>query len=158
MPAELPVSGVVPISTMTGEDEDETTKLREMEARARAFLSSFPWCESIKELYFGTGIGDVFAIFFAHIRPSRAKVDEYLWVIVGDIPSAYLVTDDCQTPKEALEGYIGEMRKWVALAAKGQSTKDVIPVNLPSTPEWAETLRSRLDTLELQIIPQWFVE
>lgn len=68
----------------------------------------------------------------------------------------YLVTDDCQTPKDALEGYIWEMRKWVALAAKGQSSKDVIPVNVPSTPEWAEALGSRLDTLEQSIIPEWF--
>jgi hypothetical protein len=127
-----------------------------MEGRARAFLSSFDWCESIAELYFGDGVGGVFAVFFAHIKPSRPDVDEYLWVLVGDLPSAYLVTDDCRTPHEALEGYIEEMRKWIQLAKKSRTSPDVIPVNVPATPEWAEALESRLDKLEQEIIPQYF--
>ena len=156
MQEELPVTGVVPTSAMTGEDEEETARLREMEGQARAFLSSFQWCESIDGLYFGDGVGGVCAVFFAHIKPSRPDVDEHLWVVVGDLPPAYLVTDDCRTPKQALEGYIEEMRKWVALAKVGQASHDVIPVYVPPTPESAEALESRLDALEQKIIPQWF--
>ena len=156
MAEELPVCGVVPTAVMTGEDQEETTRLREMEDQARAFLSSFPWFESIVELYFGDGVGGVCAVFFAQIKPSRPDVDEYLWVVVGDLPSAYMVTDDCRTPKQALEGYIEEMRKWVALARLSQTSPDVIPINVPATPEGAEALESRLDALEQKIIPRWF--
>ena len=156
MPTDLPVSGVVPVSDMAGEDEAETALFRAMEAQARAFLSSFDWCHEIRELYFGAGVGCVLAVFFARIAPSRPDVDEFLWVVVGDIPPAYLVTDDSPTPKEALEGYIEEMRKWVTLAAQGKSSPDVIPVNVSATPEWAETLGSRLDFIESRIIPACF--
>lgn len=158
MRGDLPASGVVPISNMAGEDDDETERLRKMEKKARDFITEFEWCGGIREFYFGDGIGDVFAVFLAYIKPARPSVDEYLWIVVGDLPSAYLVTDDSPRPKEALESYIWEMRKWVALAKHGRTSTDVIPVKVPATPEWAETLQSRLDALEQQIIPQWFVE
>jgi hypothetical protein len=154
---ELPVSGVVPIAEMRGEDDEETERLRNMEAKARDFLIHFDWCSGIREFYFGDGIGDVFAVFLALISPARPSVDEYLWIVVGDMPSVYLVTDNCHNPKEALNGYIWEMRKWVALAKQGQTSRDVISVNAPATPEWAETLESRLNALEQKIIPIWFV-
>ena len=151
--SDLPVSGVIPISQMAGEDGQETQRLRNMEQKARDFVSNFEWCEEIRNFYYGAAIGDVFAVFLAHIRPSQPSVDEYLWIIVGDLPSAYLVTDDCANPKEALEGYIWEMRKWVTLAGDGRNSEDVIPVNAPATPEFAEALESRLDALEQKIIP-----
>lgn len=149
----LPVSGVVPISRMVGEDDAETQRLRGMEQTARDFISQFEWCGGISDFYFGAGVGDVFAVFLAQIKPTRPEVDQYLWIVVGDIPSAYLVTDDCPSPKEALEGYIWEMRKWVALAKEGRTSKDVIPVNVPATLEWAKTLEVRLDTLQRELIP-----
>lgn len=156
MPTKLPVSGVVPVSEMAGEDAAETELLRGMEVEARNFLSSFEWCQEIKGFYFGSGLGGVFAIFFAHIAPASPEVDEFLWVVVGDIPPAQLVTDDSPNPKKALESYIGEMRRWVALAAEGKTSPEVIPVNVPATPEWAEALGGRLDFLEKKIIPSCF--
>jgi hypothetical protein len=154
----LPVSGVVPVSQMVGEDDDETERLRKMEQKARDFINQFPWCEGIREFYFGDGIGDVVAIFLAQISQAKPSIDEYLWIVVGELPSAYLVTEDSPRPKEALEGYIWEMRKWVELAKQGRTSEEVIPVNVPPTPEWAEILGSRLDTLEKEIIPQWLID
>lgn len=156
MDVELPVKGVIPIEKMIGDDEEETALLHDMEQDARRFLSSFPWCESIEQFYFGAGVGKVFGVFFARITPSREDVDEYLWVVVGDLPPAYLVTDDCRNPREALEGYIWEMRKWVKLAKDGKASTSVTPVNAPATPEWANVIESRLNTLEEKIIPVWF--
>lgn len=152
----LPVSGVVPISRMSGEDAAETELLRRMEQEARRFISQFEWCDGMNEFYFGGGIGGIFAVFLADIKPAQPAVDRYLWIVVGDIPSAYLVTDDCPDPREALEGYIWEMRKCVVLARQGLTSEDVIPVNVPATPEWAKQLEGRLDWLEQKIIPSWF--
>jgi hypothetical protein len=156
MEQDLPASGVIPISAMKGEDEDEFLRLHAMEKCARTFIESFTWCGSIRDFYFGDGIGDIFAVFLARIMPAYPDLDEYLWIVVGDLPSAYLVTDILKTPKDALQTYIAEMRKWVALARKGKSSKKVIPVNVPATPEWAELLSSMLDALEEKIIPVWF--
>jgi hypothetical protein len=60
-----------------------------------------------------------------------------------------------QSAPETLDGYIWEMRKWVALAKEGRTSDDVIPVNVPATPTWAESLENRLDALERKIIPIW---
>lgn len=46
-----------------------------------------------------------------------------------------------------MEGYIEEMRKWVAAAYKRKTEPDIIPVEVPATPESAESLEKRLDTL-----------
>jgi hypothetical protein len=153
----LPVTGVVPISQIMGDEEEDTRLLQEMSEEAQMYLSSFAWCNAIDEFYFGEGVGGVFAVFFARIKPKRPDVDEWLWVIVGDVPPAYLVTDVCRTPKEAAEAYIEQMRKWVAAARLSQTSKDIIPVNVPATPEWAETLHTRLNTLEFEVIPKWFI-
>lgn len=156
MPSNLPVTGVIPISEMKGEDNPETLMLRDMESRARKFINDFEWCRGIREFYFGAGIGGVVAVFLAHIQPSKPSVDEFLWIVVGDIPSAYLVVDDSPSPKQAIESYVWEMRKWVELARQGSSSEDVIPVNVPATPEWAEALAGRLDFIETKIIPHIF--
>jgi hypothetical protein len=150
---EFPVRGVVPIDQMFAEDEEELRLLQAMALAARNYLTSFKWCKAIREAYFGDGIGKIVAVFFFHIEPSKSGVDEWLWVVVGDLPSAFLVVDDCKTPSAALEGYIYEMSKWVKLAKLGRTSKRVIPVNVPATPEYADMLEGRLKLLEDLAIP-----
>jgi hypothetical protein len=125
-----------------------------MAERAENFLKSFSWCLAIRESFFGAGIGKIIAVFLFRIAPVRPDVNEWLWVIVGDLPPAYLVTDRCKNPSEAVEGYIEEMSKWVEGARHGRASANVIPVNVPPTPEWAENLHSRLETLKTTILPQ----
>jgi hypothetical protein len=69
----LPVTGVVPVSAMAGEDDAELQKLRTMEPKARDYISQFDWCGAIPDFYFGAGVGDVFAVFLAQIKPARAS-------------------------------------------------------------------------------------
>lgn len=153
MPDKPPVPGVVPLSEMTGGDEQDITLLRAMAEDAKRYLASFKWCESIREVFFADGVGGIFAVFLARIKASRPDVDEWLWIIVGDIPPAYLVTDWCRNAQQAVQAYLAEMRKWVAEARLGRRSRDVIPVDLPATPEYAEILSRRLDVLEHQILP-----
>jgi hypothetical protein len=156
MTNKLPVTGIIPVSEMRGEDKADTALLHAMSEEAQLFLSSFAWCTSIREFYFGSGVGGIVAAFFAHIEPSRTDVDEYLWVIVGDLPPAYLVTGECPTAKDAVEGYIEETRKWIAAAKAGLTSPDIISVNVSATPEWAEKLEKRLDFLENNVLPEYF--
>jgi len=132
---EIPVKGVVPLDQMTGRDAEDTQLLLEMAFDAQTYLRSFRWCSSIREAYFGDGYGGVAAVFLFRIEPARADVDEWLWVISCNVSPAYLVTDARKTPSQALEGYIEEVSKWVALAKEERSSKDVIPVYMPPTPE-----------------------
>jgi hypothetical protein len=150
---ESPVSGVIPIDQILGDDAEDTRLLRDMAFKAQNYISRFSWCLSVREAYFGDGYGGIVAVFFIHIEPSRPDVDEWLWVVVGDLPSAYLVTDNCKTPSQTLERYIDVMSEWVELAKKGLSSEDVIPVNVPATPESAEMLERRLKVLSEKIVP-----
>jgi len=150
---KIPVRGVVPLDRMIGGDDEDTRLLRVMASGAENYLRSFPWCKSIRETYFGDGYGGVVAVFLFRIEPARADVDEWLWVIACDVSPAYLVTDSCKTPSQALEGYIGEISKWVVLAKEGRSSKDVIPVCVPATPENAADVEKRIELLRRVIVP-----
>lgn len=132
---------------MAGDTPEETAFLLDLADVAKKYLTSFRWCQSITEMYFGDGIGTIIGLFLCRIVPSEKGVDEWLWVIVGDIPPAYLVTDRCKNPAEALDAYTEEMSRWIELARDGKRSNEVIPVNLPPTPESAELLRNRLELL-----------
>ena len=149
----VPVKGVIPLERMIGGDDEDTRLLRVMAAGAEEYIRSFPWCKSIREVDFGDGYGGVVAVFLFHIEPTRADVDEWLWVISCDVSPAYLVTDSCKTPSQALESYIEGVFKWIQLAKQGLTSNDVIPVYMPATPENAADVERRLKVLQEAIIP-----
>jgi hypothetical protein len=149
---------LVPTAEMQGEDSDETAALHRMLEAARRYVEAFSWCEGIDASYFGLGVGDVVAVFLFGIRPARPDVDEWLWVIHGDLPPAYLVTDNSPNAACALQGYIELMDEWVKAAATGGSVEDLIPVNVPPTPEWAATLARRLRFLEEHVLVRYPID
>lgn len=149
----VPVRSVIPIESMEGEDYEDTQLLRKMAREAEDYLRSFSWCKSVESRYFGAGVGGVLGIFMFRISPSSAAVDKWIWVVVGDVPPAYLVIDECKSPSEALTAYLWEMEQWVKLAERGRSSPHVIPVNVPATPEWARQLGSRLESIRINILP-----
>jgi hypothetical protein len=149
----IPVSCVAPIAEMVGGDDEDTKLLRQMASAAENYLRCFPWCKSVREAYFGDGYGGILGVFLYRIEPAVRGVDEWLWVVFGDVPPAYLVTDSCKTPSQALEGYIEEMWKWVRLAKRGKSSNNVIPVSVSATPENARNLEKRLKVFREVFVP-----
>src|ERR1700744_3007061 len=91
----LPVKGIIPLAEMYAED---IKLLRTLASDANAYLRSRSWCKEILDCYFGDGYGGIPAVFFFRIVPAWPDIDEWLWVVTGDIPSAYLVIDRCKTP------------------------------------------------------------
>ena len=150
---KIPLKSVVPVDQMVGGDDEDTKLLRVMASSAENYVRSFSWCKKIREVYFGDGYGGVVAVFLFHIEPAQPDVDEWLWVISCDVSPAYLVTDSCKTPSQALEGYIEEVVKWIQLAKQGRSSKDVIPVYMPATPENAADVEKRIKLLREVIVP-----
>lgn len=121
---------------------------------ARRYLLFYNWCGSIKEEYVGFYSAGIVGIFLFRIDPLRPDVDEWIWVIVGDLPPAYLTGEDCPSPAAALDGYIGAMEVWVEAAFLGKSVADLIPVNVPANPNNAELLRKRLHFLDTRVLPE----
>jgi len=151
--SNIPVKGVIPLDQLFGGDEEDTGLLRVMASGAENYLRCFPWCKGIREAYYGDGYGGIVAVFLFRIEPLRVGVDEWLWVVFGDVPPAYLVTDSCKTPSQALEGYMGEIMKWISLAKEGRTSKEVIPVYVPATPENAAEVEGRMKFIKEVIIP-----
>lgn len=152
----VPVPDVVPAEQMTGDDEEDIAFLRDMLERAKTYIQTFSWCDSIVSSYFAGGVGNVFAIFLFKINSSRRDVNPWEWVFVGDLPPAYLPLDDATTKMAAFETYIAGMNRWVELARLGREPGPedrCPPVKVPATLEWAEKLDSRLRTLSEVIRP-----
>lgn len=144
----------MPIEQLFGEDSFDTKLLTEMAIEAQKFLESQPWCKQVFEGYFAAGLGGIFAIFLFRIDTAAREADEWMWIINGDIPPAYLPLSDEVTPREVFEAYLAGMLRWVAVA-RGERLNgpDVPPVAVSPTREWADNLKNRLTVLEEMLPP-----
>jgi hypothetical protein len=95
---------------LRGETPSETQELQNSFAEAKNYIQSFKWCEGIRESYFGGGVGGIVGLFLFNILPSEPEVDEWVWVVVGDLPPAYLLGRDSPTASEALEDHISHRK------------------------------------------------
>ena len=127
-------------------------ELRELSDEATSFISSFRWCREVRERFLAVGVGGVIGVFLFRIEPALPGVDESLWVVVGDLPPAYLVCDSAPNWRGALRCYICEMRKWVEAVQSGGSLSGVIPVRVEPTREHADMLASRLEFIQDHMI------
>lgn len=119
---------------------------------ASDFLLSHSWCTEVVEGRIGEAIPGILGLFLVRIVPSRPEVDDQLWVVVGDLPPAYLVCDDCHDAASALQGYLFEMSRWIQAVESGEPISGLIPVNVPPTAEWAAALKRRLQFIEQKIL------
>ena len=145
-------SKISSIESMFGEDDEETRQFRVLYDKAVKFITAFAWHGKIERAYFGLGAADIVGVFLFELIPASASVDRFLWVVIGDLPPAYLVTDDTPNPACALDAYIREMRKWLEAVKLGEPTADLVPVNAPPTVENANDLENRLEFLEKEIL------
>jgi hypothetical protein len=139
--------GLTSVDEMRGDDLRDTHLLHAMLEEATSFINGFAWCGAVRRRWFGLGVGGVVAVFLFEIDAARPGVDERLWVVVGDLPPAYLVLDDAPTAHDALEGYVQEMSRWAEAARSGAPVDDLIPVNVAPSRENAELLLRRLSFL-----------
>lgn len=155
MTAQVDMSRVTPAALMRGEDEEETAGLRQLLDEATAYLKRFHWHRGIGEAYLGIGVAKILGVFLFEVVPAREGVDDKVWVIVGDVPPAYITTEDSPNPATALDSYIGAMEDWVEAAREGRSVDGLIPVNVPPTAENAKRLASRLRFLDEKILSDY---
>ncbi len=117
------------------------------------FILGLKWCVSIVNKYFGYSQEGIISIFFFEIDTSDDHVDRGIWIIVGDLPYAYIVTDSAKSPSEALCAYIDEMQRWVYAVQNDLAFNNIIPVSVDNKIENAENLNRRLKFLEERILP-----
>jgi hypothetical protein len=127
-------------------------EVKKLAKEAEMFLLSHHWCRTIEYGYLSWAVAGVIGVFLFDIIPSEPEVDKTLWVVTGDIPSAYLVTDEAETWQEALEAYVYEMNRWVEAVRAGKSLDDIIPVNVEPDLKYAEMLEGRLSFMKKNFI------
>lgn len=127
---------------------------------AHRFVEHFSWCERVNVVYFDRGFDRV-AVWLVEISPLK-DADPVLWVINGDIPPAYLDTEELPNGAFALKTYVEILKEWVEAVEIGDPVDEMMPVlsNGGFTPlepaaEIAEMLRSRLSFIEKKLLPMW---
>ncbi len=135
--------------------EGDAAAFHAMARDARAYIESWPWSGTVVESYFGGGLRGVVALVLVRLDDSRAThVDEWLWVVVGDVPSAFFEIDDSDTGAVALETYCALMDDWISAVrgASPLSLDEVFPVRAEPSGDRATLLEGRLETLRGDIL------
>jgi len=145
-------TNIVPIQEMRDDDQECSEMLIALSQDADNFIASHRWCPSIKEKFYGFGVGYIVAVFLYHFDLPINGTDDWLWVIVGDIPSAYLVVDAASSPMETLERYCELMEDWANNIMLGNSTENCFPVVAAPTRENAQLLLSRTNFIRKRMI------
>jgi hypothetical protein len=138
-------------------DEDILCTLTEMEEihcvinlqkEAEAYLNSFSWCLKTKKSWYEGNYStyDIIGIFLFEIEPIDESVDDFVWVIVGDIPSLYL-DKTITSGREVIEIYCELIEDWIYKVKKGYSLEDSVPVEIEETVENADLLELRIDLI-----------
>jgi hypothetical protein len=138
---------------ISGDVAEDTALLREMARSAREYITSFAWCPPVKAMYLAYGVGGIVALFFVEFPYKIKGTDDQLWIVDGDLPSAYLVVETDDSPADALERYCGLMDEWAAAVRVGGGLNTVYPVEAEPTLENAESLEGRVAFLRAEIIP-----
>src|SRR5260221_10352627 len=141
----IDTTDLVRVEEVEGDSAKDTELIRQLERDAKHFVESFSWCTGIRDAFFGLGVGGILGVFLYQIIPASIDVDEWLWVVVGDVPPAYLVVDQSPTPRLALATYVYEMQRWVDTVKERGTVEDCIPVNVEPTADNANALEKRLD-------------
>jgi hypothetical protein len=155
---KIDVSKMTPVDEIyrTKKNDNDNLSIYSLAKEAESFLLKQKWCKKILKGYLGLGYEGIICIFYFEIEPSQKNVDKYLWVIVGDLPPAYLVIDQCPNSACALDSYIYEMGLWVQAVKNDKPLDDIIPVNIKPSYEHADMLESRLEFLKNNVLSQHY--
>lgn len=144
---------------MTEINFDQLTDIKEMQAilslyyDAKNYMEDFDWCVLTKKCWYDKdfGIYEKIGIFLFEIEPLNEDIDEFIWVIVGDLPSVYL-DKSITTGQEALEQYCELMQEWADNVKGGKSLEECYLIPVDPTIENAELLCSRIAFLRRELL------
>jgi len=143
---------MIPIDDLESISIDNAEDLMVLSNEAIAFIRSQKWCKRIIDVKLDRGWGYIIAVFFFSIEPYGANIPNNLWVIVGDLPPAYIDVEDNPNGACAIDAYVSEMEGWINNVVQGKSIEGLIPVNAPPTEDTAMMLRERLDIIKQEIL------
>ena len=138
---------------IVGDNVEDTALLERMADDAEAYLKTFDWCQTIDTTYFAGGVGGIAALFLVEFNEPLQSSDQQLWIVAGDIPSAYFVTDEARNPRQAIRLYCQLMNDWANSVLNLETERKVFPVRADRTKDNALSLKERIEFIMKDIVP-----
>lgn len=129
-------------------DIDFYSELGAVQKEAENYLLGFKWCAEIRDSFLYSNLGNVFCIFLFEIVNTQSSEDNFLWVIVGDIPSMYLDVHGSDTTKDVVGNYVELAEDWINHIKRGKSVDECYPFNAEPTIELAELLEKKVSFMK----------
>lgn len=128
---------------------DEIHCVLNLHKEAENYLKNFDWCLRIKKSWYESKFSsyNIIGVFLFEIEPINENVDDFIWVIVGDLPTVYL-DKTVTSGMEAVEIYCELMEDWIENVKKGKSLEECFPIPNEPTIENANLLKSRVDLIK----------
>ena len=135
------------------EDVDELLATLKLYQEAKSYLEEFDWCSKIKNGWYdrGSAVYEKIGVFLFEIEPINKTVDDFIWVIVGDLPSVYL-DKSVTTAQKALEIYCELMEEWAENVKNGKSIEECYPITAEPTIENADLLLTRVSFIKKEFL------
>jgi hypothetical protein len=153
--AEVDWSHLAPAADVVGDDDAETDAIHDLVDQAVAYLGLQSWCRSVDAVHIGLVVGGIVLVAYVAITAAvdDPEIPPAVWVVVGDLPPAYIHPDYAADAREVLRAYRAEMGEWVRRVRDDESIDDsVIPVDVDPTSEAADALAARLDLIKRDIL------
>ena len=138
------------------ESQAELERLAALKGEAQRFLEGLRWTPPIADLILAFGVAPIVALFLVRFErgiEGEGNGDTEIWVVVGDLPSAYFVVEACPRPAEALAVYCELMENWANNVIAGGDLSGSYPVSIEPTVEHAEMLKGRVRFISEKMIP-----
>ena len=130
------------------EYKQELLKLYE---EATEYLKKQNWCVKVLDCWYDRGLADKLAVFYFKIDPTKGA-DEYVWMVVGDLPPAYIDIESAVNGACAIQAYTDIMEDWVRTVKEGGDMDEVYPVNVPVNEKHADMLASRIKFIRENVL------
>lgn len=150
--SRIDFTDLIKISEMKNYDIEDLDDQLKLAKEAKAFLLEHIWCKHIKEGWYDRGWADKLAVFLFQIIPDSENADEFVWIIVGDLPSAYIDILSASNGACAIEAYTNIMEDWYDNVLQGKSVENCYPIGVPPTKEYGQMLQSRVEFIRDEIL------
>jgi hypothetical protein len=121
---------------------------------SKDYLNSHSWCTKINDGWVFINLGRVLCIFLYAIENNQSPDDNLLWVVVGDLPAAYLDTFTVSDTKDVLKVYTELVNDWIVHVESNQSLDDCFPLKSDRSLESTEMVKRRIVLLQNNIMPE----
>lgn len=108
--------------------------------RILEYVTAQRWVIRILSYEILFSIPGVISLASVRFEPEAGVMDDVIWVVGGDLPFAYFVTDRAKNSREALSVYVELMESWATSVKEHRGLSDVFPVAAAPTLENANSL------------------